>query len=249
LKKRVAYYVAGPNAEHWRWADSLEAIPTGRLELYLGSVGGRANDVYASGQLSPKPGESAPDGWTYDPLAPPTFDANVTHPAALSFVDQSAVVRAAGNGVIYHTAPFEEETEIAGQLSLTAWISLDVPDTDFQATVYEILPTGKSIQLTTTVLRARYRESVRQEKLVPPGAILPYRFVNFPFFARRIAKGSRLRLFLRSPDGLEFQKNYNGGGVVANESGKDARTAHVKVYHDREHQSVLTVPITRSLVP
>ncbi len=246
LQKRVAYYVAGAHAELWRYADSLEAIAPQRNKFFLTSAGGRAEDIFASGQLTTAgPVESPADHYVYNPLDPPPFDEGVTHPSALSFVDPSAVVRSAGNGVIYHTGPFAEETEIAGQLSLTAWISLDVPDTDFQATVYEILPDGKSILLTTTLLRARHRESSREEKLVPPGAILPYRFVGFPFFARRIAKGSRLRLFLHSPNSLTLEKNYNGGGVVANESGKDARTAHVKIYHDREHPSVLEVPVSR----
>jgi uncharacterized protein len=246
LEKRVAYYVAGAHGELWRYADSLGAIATERRTYYLTSTGGRANDAYGSGQLSlAKPGASEPDHYTYNPLDPYPFDPGVTHPSAISFVDQSAVVHAAGNGVIYHTEPFAEETEVAGELSLTAWMSLDVPDTDFQVTVYEILPDGKSIHLTTTLLRARYRENPKEEKLVPAGAILPYRFTGFPFFARRLAKGSRLRLFLRSPNSPEFEKNYNGGGVVANESGKDARTAHVKLYHDAEHPSALVVPITR----
>lgn len=246
LKNRVAYYVAGAHAELWRYADSLEAIPTGSLKLYLSSTGGQANDAFGSGRLEPQvPAQSPPDKYVYNPLDPPPFDEGVTHPSAKSFVDQSVVLQTGGNGVVYHTAPFAEETEIAGQLSLTMWIALDVPDTDFQVTVYEILPDGRSIQLTTTMMRARYRESPRQEKLVPAGVVLPYRFTGFPFFARRIAKGSRLRLFFRSPNTIELEKNYNGGGVVANESGRDARTAHVTIYHDREHPSLLEVPVRR----
>src|SRR5438105_4286970 len=31
------------------------------------------------------------------------------------------------------------------------------------------------------------------------------------------------------------EKNYNSGGVVANESAKDAKTAHVTIYHDAQH--------------
>lgn len=42
---------------------------------------------------------------------------------------------------------------------------------------------------------------------------------------------------------IHVEKNYNGGGVVAAESGKDARTAHVTVYHDAEHESFLEIPI------
>jgi hypothetical protein len=31
--------------------------------------------------------------------------------------------------------------------------------------------------------------------------------------------------------------------VVADESGKDARTAHVRLFHDAEHASCLEVPV------
>jgi hypothetical protein len=43
-----------------------------------------------------------------------------------------------------------------------------------------------------------------------------------------------------------MQKNYNSGGVVAEESGKDARTAHVTLYHDAEHPSCLELPVVKS---
>ena len=42
---------------------------------------------------------------------------------------------------------------------LIAWITMDVPDTDFMVTLHEIRPYGTSIQLTDDALRARYRES------------------------------------------------------------------------------------------
>ena len=39
------------------------------------------------------------------------------------------------------------------------------------------------------------------------------------------------------------EKNYNSGGVVAEETGKDARTVTVSLYHDAQHPSSLFVPI------
>jgi hypothetical protein len=92
-------------------------------------------------------------------------------------------------------------------------------------------------------MRARYRESLREEQLVTPGEINRYQFDGFTFFARRIARGSRLRLLFDSPNSIYMQKNYNGGGVVADESGQDARTAHVTLYHDPEHPSYLELPV------
>jgi hypothetical protein len=45
------------------------------------------------------------------------------------------------------------------------------------------------------------------------------------------------------PNSLHLQKNYNSGGVVADETAKDARVAHVALYHDAEHPSVLEIPV------
>jgi predicted acyl esterase len=81
--------------------------------------------------------------------------------------------------------------------------------------------------------------------LVKPGEINRYEFSGFTFFSRRIAKGSRLRLVLTSPNSIYTEKNYNGGGVVAEESGKDARTAHVMLYHDSDHPSSLELPLVK----
>ena len=42
---------------------------------------------------------------------------------------------------------------------------------------------------------------------------------------------------------LYSEKNYNSGGVVAEETGKDARTVTATLYHDAEHPSALYLPM------
>jgi uncharacterized protein len=42
---------------------------------------------------------------------------------------------------------------------------------------------------------------------------------------------------------IHSEKNYNTGGVVAEETMKDARPVTVTLYHDREHSSTLYVPL------
>ena len=49
----------------------------------------------------------------------------------------------------------------------------------------------------------------------------------------------------RQPNSTTLEKNYNSGGVVAEESGKDARSAHITVYHDAEHASALELPVVQ----
>lgn len=244
LKKRVAYYVLGPGAENWKYADSLEAISNERRALYLHSSGG-ANDVFNSGALRGEmPGEQKADTWTYDPLDTRPGELG-KQPAQNYLLDQTDAMNLFGNGAVFHSGQLAEATEVSGYVRLTAWIAMDVPDTDFAAALYEIQPDGTSVQLTAQLFRARYRDSLREEKLAKPGEINRYVFDKFTWFSRRIMKGSRLRLVIACPNSIQIQKNYNSGGVVANETGKDARTAHVTLYHDAKHPSTLELPIVK----
>jgi putative CocE/NonD family hydrolase len=244
LKNRIAYYVVGPGAECWKYADNLEAIASEKRLAYLHSDGA-ANDAFSSGTLGPgKPLKEKPDHYVYDPLD--TRPAEVERSAGAGYLtDQRAALNLFGNGVIYHSEPFAETLEISGYAKFTCWMAMDVPDTDFQVTLFEIMPDGSSVMLSQDLMRARYRESLRQEKLVKSGEINCYEFKSFPWFSRRISKGSRIRLLLRSPNSYALQKNYNSGGVVADESGKDARIAHVTVYHDAQYPSVLELPLVK----
>ena len=242
LKQRVACYVAGE--EKWKYASDVEALVKRVEKRYLNSAGS-AGDVFHSGTLDEKPPKtSPPDRFTYDPLDKRPGELERVEIKEY-FTDQTPDLNLFGNGLVYHTAAFPRDTEITGWVRLVAWMSLDVPDTDFSVTLSEVLPNGKVIKLTQDLLRARYRESLRQEKLVVPGEINPYTFDGFTFFSRRISKGSRLRLILNCPNTINLEKNYNGGGVVADESAADARTAHITLYHDADHPSCLEIPIGR----
>ncbi|HEX7139999.1 MAG TPA: CocE/NonD family hydrolase [Vicinamibacterales bacterium] len=240
LAKRVTYYVAG--AEEWRHADDLGEVTKETRTLYLSS-NGEAGDVYHSGHLVPgrTAADAPPDRWTYDPLdtRPEELDRNTVDDW---LTNQRYALNLYGAGVVYHGEPFEKATEIAGTPRLSLWMSMDVRDTDFVTTLSLILPDGSNVPLGETALRARYRRSPSRETLVTPGTIDHYDF-TFPFHARVAPRGSRLRLVVRSPNTIYWEKNYNSGGEVASESAKDAHTAHVVLYHDAEHPSALDLPL------
>lgn len=184
------------------------------------------------------------DHYVYDPLDVRTEQLERTSiPNFLT--DDRYAVNLFGNGLVYYTEPFLRDRIIAGNVVFDAWISMDVPDTDFSVSLSEILPSGTSISLTSDLMRARYRQSLREQHLVPIGQITEYRFHTFTFFARRIQKGSRLRLIINSPNSIYTQKNYNSGSTVAGETAKDARTSHITLYHDSEHSSYLELPFDK----
>ena len=243
LQKNVAYYVMG--AEKWRYADTLESITERVQPFHLDSFV-NPDDVFRSGVLSPEPARrTAPDWYRYDPLDVSLARLESTvDPENRS--DHRMIYAAAGKRLVYHSAPFADDVEISGFFALSVWLSLDQPDTDFRVAIYEVDVTGAALQLTSDTLRARYRESPREPRLIDTTEPLHYEFRQFTFVARQVKRGNRLRLVLGPIDSIYSQKNYNSGGVVSGESSKDARPVTVKLFHDEQRPSVLHVPFARA---
>jgi uncharacterized protein len=244
LKNRVAYYLTG--AEEWKYTDSLSRTSPSQRALYLHPAGSGAT----AGPLNEqRPMADPPERYTYDPLD--TQAARLENNKVnlgfwpghfFSIVAPSVPPNVLGNGLVYETMPFADDVEISGFPKLTVWMALDTPDTDFQVVLYEVLPDGRSIILSVDRMRARYRDSLSRETLVNPGEIDAYEFGGFTFVARRVSKGSRLRIALISPNSIFSEKNYNAGGLVTHESGKDSRTVHVTLYHDADRPSRVDLP-------
>jgi hypothetical protein len=239
LKKNVAYYVMF--ADKWRYADSLEAVTADSRAYHLDSVS-NADDVLASGFLSAGSAKGKPDHYVYDPHDLSTAGLGAASDPA-SLTDQRLTYAQRGKQLIYHTAPFEKDTEISGFFKLSAWIAINQPDTDFAAFVYEIRQDGSAILLTSDLLRARYRQSWRDPKLITTHAPLRYDFERFTFTSQQVKEGSRLRLRIAPINSIYYQKNYNSGRDVSSESMQDARAVTVTLYHDAGHPSALYIPM------
>ena len=239
LQKNVAYYVM--DADKWRYTDTLEGITAESRPYYLDSVA-NATDVLAAGSLGGAQGKGKPDQYVYDPrdVSIAALEASVD---IASYTDQRTVHALRGKQLVYHTAPFERDTEVSGFFKLTAWIAIDQPDTDFAVNVYEVRADGSSIALTSDVKRARYREDLRTPKLVTTREPLHYEFGGFTFTSRMLRQGSRLRVTIGPVNSMYSQKNFNSGGDVSSETMRDARAVTVKLYHDRAHPSALFVPL------
>ncbi len=249
LKNQVAYYVLAPgnsgaNGE-WKYADNFETVTANPKTFYLDSQNGDANGVFRSGSLNEKQPKKGADAFVYNPLDTHRGE-NVegTDPKEkTAALDQTFALSVGKDGLVYHTDPLPNETPLVGCPALSLWLSIDTPDIDFECDLYEIQPDGSSIALWSDLRRLRYRESLREEKLVTPGEIVRCDFNPGLFVARRLMRGSRLRLVVTAVNSILWQKNYCSGGVVAEETAKDAHTCDVQVYHDAEHASAIQLPL------
>jgi hypothetical protein len=249
LKNQVAYYLLAPGNSgangDWKYADDFDGLIANPKTFYFASKDGDANGVFRSGALTEQQPTNGADKFTYEPLDTRRgeFVEGVDPKEKTAAIDQTFALSIGNDGLVYHTDPLPNETPLIGCPAVTLWLSIDTPDVDLECDLYEIQPDGTSIALWSTLGRLRYRDSLREAKLVNPGEIVRLDLNPGLFVARRLLKGSRLRLVVTAVNSISWQKNYCSGGVVADETAKDARTSRVQIYHDTGHPSTIQLPL------
>lgn len=245
FRKHVAYFMLGAN--EWRYADSLESISAGGpLDFFLSAPEGTPLDVFHSGLLAQQPSSSqSPAVVLSDPHELPELTmADYAPGEDLTSQFRDFQKRA----IVFHSEPFARPIEFAGHIRLKLSVQSDTPDFDLWAQVLLVQPDGSTIRLGEDIRRARFRNGFFQQELLKPGQIVEMPF-EFNWSAWRIPAGARLRLAIAPLNSPQYQKNYNTGGRIGYERIEDARIAHIQIFHDKEHPSVLTLPIAAPSQP
>jgi putative CocE/NonD family hydrolase len=242
LEDQVTWFQNG--ADQWRHAKTLAAVTVRQDKLYFASPNVNPVRLFTAGTLQKVPPSKADtDSYVYDPrsfrrgeleLAAGDADNALTTEALAFAIDQ--------DGLVYHSEAFAQDTDLAGFFAADLRIAIDVPDTDIQVSIFAIGPNGGSVFLTEQRIRARYRKGIEAPQLTP-NHLDWYHFDAFTFAARTLVKGSRLRVLITAPDSIGAQRNFNSGGVVAQETIADARKATVRLMLDPISPSFLSIPI------
>jgi putative CocE/NonD family hydrolase len=103
-----------------------------------------------------------------------------------------------------------------------------------------VRPDGASVILTGGVLRARFRHSLEQSKLLEPDQ--PERFeIRMLPISIVIPAGHRLRLTVTSSDFPAFDRNLNTGGPIGLEA--RGQKAINTIFHDPSRPSHVLLPV------
>jgi putative CocE/NonD family hydrolase len=239
LREPVAYFMMG--ADEWRYAKTLEAASSGAaISFFLSAPDGTPKDIFHSGWLLQKPSGSEPpativsDPHELPELAAAKYAANEDLTSQFRGFEKRAIN--------FHSEPFEHDTEIAGQMRLKLIVQADAPDFDLWAQVLMVCPDGSTVNLGEDIRRARFRNSVFKAELLKPGEVVEIPF-EFSWKARRIPAGARLRLTVAPLNSPNYQKTYNTGGRMGYERIEDARIANIRMFHDAQRSSYLTLPL------
>ena len=244
LANRVMAWSMGP--EKWTAYPSKVSLGTGSLVFNVHSYG-HADSLARAGTLSLEPpADETSDEYVDDPLrkfSKAALAGGEEYPPSPLFGSRRSEILN-GDAVIYESGALKEPIHLLGRLTFEAWLTMDVPDADFAVEVSEIKKNGAFVPIAIDFVRARYRDSLRQASLVTPGTPFKCSFDGFNFTNRVLEPGSRLRIIFGKIN-LPQTRNLHSGKDPNREVGEDARIAHVRLLHGKEHPSRLTLPIER----
>jgi putative CocE/NonD family hydrolase len=189
------------------------------------------------------PGGEKPDQYVYDPENPvQTIGGPLCcRPLPTGIGPQDQRPAEARNDVLVYTLPaFAKDTEVTGPISLDLYVSSSAVDTDFTGMLVDVWPNGYAQNLTSGILRLRYRNSNEKPELSNPGQTY---HVTLDLWATSnvFLAGHKLRLEVSSSNFPRFDRNLNTGENQAH-STTLVKATNV-IYHDKMHPSALIVPI------
>jgi putative CocE/NonD family hydrolase len=226
----------------WRDEQEFPLARTRYTKFYLHSTKG-ANSVAGDGGLSlAVPATEKADEFEYDPQNPvPTIGGRLCCGQAMppGPADQRPN-ESRPDVLVFSTPPLTEDTEVTGFITLELYASTSAVDTDFTALLVDVDESGYARFLTDGIVRARYRESTKNATEVVPGKIYKYT-IDLWATANVFKRGHRIRLYVSSSNFPRFNRNLNTGEDIMT-STRSVR-AHQTIYHDREHNSALILPL------
>ena len=240
-EKPVRIFVMGKN--EWRDEDDWPLARAKNTRYYLHSSGS-ANGLGGNGTLSTAaPGEEKPDEYGYDPADPtPTIGGPLccgALPTGIGPEDQRPA-EARSHVLVFTTPAFAKDFEVTGPVTLDLFVSSSAVDTDFTGMLVDVWPNGFAQNLTSGILRMRYRNSQERPELENPGETY-HVTVDLWATSNVFLAGHKLRLEVSSSNFPRFDRNMNTGEVQSRATRMIKATN--AIYHDKEHPSALILPV------
>jgi len=237
-QKRVRYFLMGEN--QWHDADTWPPPAHGATYFLSGPPEGGTRGTVGPNRTRGATSTAFPS----DPARPftdPYGDAAGAH-------DYRRIQRGGRDSVIYDSAPFESDVDVAGRVTAEIYISCDCPDADIWLRLYDVAPDGTAYNLMSPGLDVQ-RASVRNgtsRQLLEPNKPVRVSFTNLPT-ANRFLAGHRLRVQISGEFFPHFSRNLHTGESETDSAA--ARAATITILHDAAHPSRLVLPITNWTPP
>jgi putative CocE/NonD family hydrolase len=148
--------------------------------------------------------------------------------------------------LVFQTSPLPKAVEVTGPMSVTFWIASSAPDTDFTAKLIDVYPPnedypeGYAMNISDSIMRARFHRSWEQEAFLEKNTIYQLHFKLYPT-SNLFAVNHRIRLDVSSSNYPRFDLNSNTGESIGRNTYR--LPAKNTIYHDAQHPSHIRLPI------
>lgn len=241
---------------YWRSESDWPLPGTSNTPFYLRAGGELSEEV-------PSENEATSTGYTFDPKDPvPTMGGGIS--AAESIIRAGAFdqrgrpdffgcvdtqpLNLRHDILTFETPELEEDTEVTGHIVMKLWASSSAIDTDFTAKLIDMYPPsddypdGFAMNITDSIIRARYRNSWTEPEMMEPGTPYEFSFHLYPT-SNVFRKGHKIRLDISSSNWPRFDVNPNTGGPLGLEQRYEI--AHQTIYHCTEYPSHIVLPLQK----
>ena len=226
---RVRTFVMGENV--WRTGNTWPLPVTSMQKFALGRAG------QARGSLGASP--AADGNWTLtsdpDKLVVDQYDAAYGAHDYRALAERSDVM-------VFETAPLAADMRVIGRIDVRLFVSVDAPDADIFARVFDVAPDGTAWNLMSPGLEAqRLGARIGAAPMVPnkPTEVV----VGHPMTGNLFKKGHRLRLVVMPTFHPHFGRNLQTGKRETESA--ERRTAKITVHYGPRYPSTIALPVVR----
>ena len=148
--------------------------------------------------------------------------------------------------LVFQTEPLQEAVEVTGEIRVKFWASSSALDTDFTAKLVDVYPAnldypgGFDLNIGDGIVRARYRDSRTEEKLMKPGEVYEFEVRLYPT-SNVFKKGHRIRVDIAGSNFPRFDVNPNTGEPL-NDNRREIKAINT-IYHDKSRPSHILLPV------
>jgi putative CocE/NonD family hydrolase len=191
--------------------------------------------LHANQGLAPdRPGPSDPDQYRYDPAHPTPAVGGIGNLSNFGPKDQRKLEKRT-DVLTYTSTPLRHDLEVIGPVQAELYVRSSLAHTDFFACLCDVAPSGKSINITSALVR------VCEGAPAPsPDGSIRVCMELWPT-AYHFRRGHRLRLQVSSGAHPHFARNTGSGESIG--TATRLLSAEQQVYHDPEHPSAVILPI------
>jgi putative CocE/NonD family hydrolase len=229
----VRIFVMGDNEwrdeSHWPLQRAQDKI------LFIDGAG-NANTPAGDGKLViERPVSADTDTYTYDPADPvpsPFGEQDRIPMDQRSLADRKDIL-------VYQTDVLAERVEVTGNPIVELYASSQAPDTDWFVRLIDVAPDGLARDVSSGMVRARYRNGFEKPELIRPGEVIKYTIRMSPT-SNAFLPGHRIRLDITSSDFPNFDRNHN---TAANPNADAVLAATQQtIYHGAEYPTRIVLP-------